>query len=113
LLGNQITSNPSLREPTTGRPRVDGIVFVNASSREPWSIADNHRVDRLIEEISYAPAGMHVTITVKARQHVPVMAVEYLRDNGRHLGSLTIACSDPDTIARWVAAFRGDRRRGE
>jgi len=88
-------------------PRIDGFVSVNASFREPWTVTENHRVDRLLQEIAYAPSGTHVTITVKARQHVPVMSVEYLRDNGRHLGSITIACSDPDTIARWVNAFRG------
>lgn len=107
MLENQITSNTSLREPTSPGPRIDGFVSVNASSREPWTVTENHRVDRLLKEIAYAPSGTHVTITVKARQHVPVMAVEYLRDNGRHLGSITIACSDPDTISRWVNAFRG------
>ncbi len=86
-------------------PVIGGRVVVNARWAREWSFKDDDRVDRVIKELEWAPAGAHVTIVVAARQLVPV-ALDYLREHASHLGAITVECSDPETVARWVRGLR-------
>lgn len=79
--------------------------MVNARSAQTWSFDDDHRVARAIEDLEVAPAGADVVIVVRGRQH-PSLALDYLRQHGGHLGSVTVECDDPGTVARWVRGLR-------
>lgn len=87
--------------------RITGTVRLDLASLDVGStFGDTHAVERLIQEAAYAPPGADIVFVVKRRQYAPQWALDYLRSEGQHLGSITVECSDPDTITRWVAQLR-------
>lgn len=67
---------------------------------------DAHAGDRLIQSAASAPAGATVIIEIGRGQLPPVMAVEYLRRAGRHLGRIVVEGEDVATCAAWLNALR-------
>lgn len=85
---------------------VRGRVVVDAMTTEKWtSFEEDDRISQLVKSAAYAPAGADVEIRVASRQ-MPSFALDYLREHGQHLGSLTIVAPDGETITRWVRALR-------
>jgi len=59
-----------------------------------------------MQAATVAPAGADVTLIVRPGQFGPAWALAYLIENGKHLGSITVECDDPDTIRRWVTELQ-------
>lgn len=78
---------------------VGGRLVVNLTQLE------NDRIGRALQAICSAPAGADVVVIVAPRQFVPYES-EYVREFGRHIGRLTIECSDPETITNWTTCLR-------
>jgi len=93
-------------------PLIGGTVRVDLRkfTREAWNFSRDHEYDRAVTDLTYAPAGAAVVLVVSPRAYLPTA---YLREHGQHLGSITVECSDPDTIARWVDALRSGFRVGD
>lgn len=81
--------------------RIGGTVRVDLQ------IDDEHLIDRRIREAADAPAGADVILLVRSRQFPPPWSIRELCREGRHLGSITVQCSDPATISTWVRLMRG------
>lgn len=90
--------------------RISGSVLIDLRfSDEHESKTDfDHAVTRLIQSGSLAPMGADVVLVVDPRAWPSYLGVGYLREHGQHLGSITVQCSDPDTIKVWCAALRGE-----
>lgn len=87
--------------------RINGTVRLDLAALDDGRMFSNtHAVERLIQEAAYAPVGADVVLVVKKRQYAPAQALDFLRREGQHLGSVTVECTDPDTITRWVAQLR-------
>lgn len=86
--------------------RINGTVRLDLAAVDGSGWTDTHKVERAMQEATYAPAGANVILVVRRGQYPPIHGVAWLRDNGHHLGSVTVECDDPDTIARWVAQLR-------
>ncbi|WP_422933605.1 hypothetical protein [Sinomonas sp. P47F7] len=67
---------------------------------------DGHELARAVEWAAHAPRGASVTFEVARGQVPPHLALRYLCDHGRHLGTVQIRCSDPDSANRWLLALR-------
>ena len=80
---------------------VHGILHVDLSR------SDAHEMGRQLQMLAYGPRGSDVVIHVAPRQMPTSLGVAYLRQEGRGLRSVTVDCSDPDTIRGWVRALRG------
>ena len=52
-----------------------------------------------------APDGARVELTVAPGARPDAVACAYLREHGRHLAGVAVACSDVDTIRAWVKAL--------
>ncbi len=87
---------------------VRGIVRLDLRTREAAPLADDAALAREVQGLAYGPGGAAVVVQVAAGQHVPGLAVAYLRAEGKHLGSITVESSDPATVRRWVLALRGE-----
>ena len=98
----------------TNGPLIGGTVRVDLRkyTRDPWSFSRDHEYDRAVTDLTYVPAGAAVVVVVSPRAYLPAGGVAYLREHGQHLGSITVECSDPDTIAHWVEALRHGFRVG-
>jgi hypothetical protein len=83
-------------------PAIYGAVVIDLR------LKDDHRVLRAIQSAVTAPAGCDVRFIVAPGQYRPAFAASWLMENGRRLGSITFECSDPQTVASWVAEFRGE-----
>lgn len=87
-------------------PVVDGLVWLDARLDDGADGRQSHQVDRIVQRACDAPAGSHVVLCVAAGQW-PSPGLQYVRAQGRHLGRVTVACPDPETVRRWVHALRG------
>ncbi len=95
----------SMTRPTACGPRIGGRVVIDARTPDEWSYNADRRIARLIEGAEFAPAGADVVLVVAARQH-PSLALDYLRANGSHLGSITVEAPDGETVGRWIRGLR-------
>ena len=80
--------------------RIGGTVTVDLQNVNPFTVA------RRMKNAAEAPRGAEVTFLVGPGQQPPVSATHYVREYGRSLGSVTVSCSDPATVRRWVDALR-------
>jgi len=98
----------SLRD-VVGPWPVRGVVRADLRSVESTTPVEGDAVlARRVQMLAFAPMGADVVVQVAAGQFVPSLAVGYLRAEGHHLGSVTVECSDPATVRRWVLALRGE-----
>ena len=68
---------------------------------------EDHLAARLIQQLEHVPAGARVELIVAPRQIVPWSIHEVMRSPA---WSVTVVCSDADTITAWNGAIRaGDR----
>lgn len=81
---------------------VDGAVTIDLR------VIGEHEVLRGVQSAVYAPTGASVEFLVSPSQWPPFQGVRYLRENGQHLGQVTVKCPDPDTVRQWVGALRGE-----
>ncbi|MFX0539554.1 hypothetical protein ACQBAT_07765 [Ornithinimicrobium sp. Y1847] len=86
--------------------RVNGTVRLDLTAGDPRNWTDTHAIERLIQEATYAPPGADIIFVVRRGQLAPLHGIAWLREHGQHLGSVTVECTDPDTITRWVAQLR-------
>lgn len=68
--------------------------------------ADDHDLQRAIQDLADMPAGVDIVLEVAPGALVPPFGVQYLRDEGSP-GSVTVESGDPATVRRWVLALRG------
>lgn len=87
--------------------RLAGTVTIDVAAVAGHLLQDDHQAMRLVQDATYAPAGADVVLKVAPRQFPPVHGVAWLREHGQHLGTVTVQCSCPDTIRRWLDAVRG------
>lgn len=93
--------------------RINGAVRLDLAAHDDGRLfGETHTVERLIQEAVYAPPGADIVLVVRRGQIPPFHGINYLRDHGQHLGSVTVECTDPDTISRWVAQLRPDPQEG-
>ncbi len=80
-----------------------------ATRMSGWTDADaDAEATRLLKDLIHAPAGAEVVIEVREGQQWPGSGIWALREQGTHLGRITIECDDPRTALSWVAALRGE-----
>lgn len=65
-----------------------------------------HKVDRAVQEATFAPAGADVFFAISRGQMPSFIGLEYLREHGQHIGSVTFECDHPDTIRHWCDVLR-------
>lgn len=92
--------------------RINGTVRLDLASLDSAGDWSNNKVERLMQEATYAPAGADIIFVVRRGQFAPPGGMAWLRDEGQHLGSITVECADPDTITRWVAQLRPNPQEG-
>ena len=82
--------------------RVDGAVAIDLP------LGDEYAVMRAVQTAVYAPAGADVEFLIEPNQWPPFQGVLYLREHGAHLSRISVKCSDPVTVRRWISALRGE-----
>lgn len=82
--------------------KISGSVHIDLTDLED----NDHKVDRAVQEATFAPAGADIFFAVSRRQMPSFIGLQYLHENGQHLGSVTFECDDPDTIRHWCDALR-------
>ena len=82
--------------------RINGRVRVNLRH------LDENEAGQMVQQLTFAPAGADVTVTVSADQIMPFSALDLLRDQGQHLGELIFESDDPGATRRWVHYLRGE-----
>lgn len=83
-------------------PRFGGRVRVDLRH------LDENEAGRMVKQLTFAPAGADVTVTVSADQIMPFSALDLLRDQGQHLGEVLIESDDPAIVKQWVQYLRGE-----
>lgn len=87
------------------RTVVTGTIVLDLRPVDP-----NDRFDssarRKILTLTVAPFGASVVLVVLSRQYVDPSIGHMIRSEAFHLGSVTVECDDPGTIARWVSMLR-------
>lgn len=78
-------------------PTVSGLVRIDVSG------LTGHDLDRAIQALAYVPAGAPAELLVAPGQHYPA-SLEAVRREAAAL--ITVVCSDPATVARWVHVLR-------
>ena len=89
----------------TGRVRLD------LDTHRANGFEVDREVVRKLKSLSFAPAGAEVVLAVRPAQLWPGEGIAYVRDCCRHLGTVTVECSDPETVREWVLALRGEEAR--
>lgn len=90
---------------TLGRVRLNLGATQTGDRWHDWARETTEEVTRMIRTLTLAPAGCEVVLQVAPGQ-IPE-GIAHLRDQGQHLGPITVECSDPETVRRWVLALRG------
>ena len=86
--------------------KVTGSVVLDLRPADPDDWHDRRAV-RAVSGLCMAPHGADVVLIVARGQFVDPQVAEIIRSDAGHIGSITVQCDDPDTIARWVALLRG------
>lgn len=88
--------------------KINGTVTIDLTKIPGDDYDSSRRRDRAVQEATWAPAGADVVFVIERRTIPAFEGLEWLRQHGQHLGSVTFSCSDPDTIHRWVSRLRGE-----
>lgn len=84
-------------------PRFSGRVV----ARLDFLDSHSHEAFRALQRLTEAPPGASVSIVVSPGSHPNVMGLQYLRDQGRHLGTIEVESSDPHTVRAWYQCLAG------
>lgn len=89
----------SLERPKARTLSVGAIVRVDVRGRSRLQLV------AAAKRAASAPDGARVELTVAPGARPDAVACAYLREHGRHLAGVAVACSDVDTIRAWVKAL--------
>ncbi|MGN6600697.1 MAG: hypothetical protein ACTHMW_15625, partial [Actinomycetes bacterium] len=87
--------------PQTRGPVIRGRISIDLRGLYPdsvWPESPEDIIRRSLDDAIYAPAGADVEILVSPKQYAPIYALRKLTDLGSHLGSVTVICSEPETV---------------
>ena len=93
------------------RLQANGRVRLDLGTNRANGFEAEYQVVRKLKSLSFAPAGAEVVLAVLPAQLWPGEGIAYVRDCCRHLGTVTVECSDPETVREWVLALRGEEAR--
>lgn len=88
--------------------KITGTVTIDLAKITGEEHSAQQRRDRAVQEATWAPAGADVVFVITKNMLPAFFGLDWLREHGQHLGSVTFSCSDPETIRRWVSRLRGE-----